>query len=394
MIKRYYSQIFNFICTAFCFKGTLVALLVIIIFIPANVRATPRVIFTVDVESNGQFTLPQQLKAICKDNSACGLMEIARMLQEREWAGTFFLNVYEYQRWGEATMRDIAVKLQAAGQDVALHTHPQWTYDSSRWAMFQYSLDEQTTIIRDGIRLLKSWTGLPVVAHRAGAYTADQNTLKALERSGIRIDSSLFWEHPWSRLNGLGLPRNLPSSWGQLIEIPVTVYQREDRPYLIGNLVFPVASIRKIDPNWFLNKEEAISAIDAAINADLPFLVVFLHSFSFMEGKRGEVPLVDQHSLKMFRTVLDHIAEKHLQTVTMRDLAESLKGLPATTSLDQDIIPKITVSVGLHRYLWYRLKSTGSGVLAALGVLTLTLVAGGTVLLITVRRRRLVANLK
>ncbi len=37
------------------------------------------------------------------------------MLQQRRMAGTFFLNVYEYQSWGEAAMRDIAVKLQAAG---------------------------------------------------------------------------------------------------------------------------------------------------------------------------------------------------------------------------------------------------------------------------------------
>lgn len=373
-------------------RRVLAALLsVIVLSTPGKVQAVPRVLFTIDVESNGAFSLPQQVSAICKDRSACGLMEIARMLKERGWAGTFFLNVYEYRRWGEAAMRDIAVKLQSAGQDVALHTHPQWAYDPSRWAMFQYNLDEQTTIIRDGVRLLEAWTGRPVVAHRAGAYTADQQTLETLERNGIRIDSSLFWGHPWSHLNGLGLPRNLPSSWGQLTQIPVTVYQREGRPPLFGGFLSSVTSIRKIDPNWFLSKEEAISAIDAIVEADLPFLVVFLHSFSFMEGQGDSgVPLADRHSLDMFRAVLDHIAEKRLPVMTMRDLAE-LEPLSAT-SPDRDIIPRVTVRIELYRYIWYRLKNAGLGALATMGAVILTLVAGGAVLLISARRRRLVAD--
>ena len=120
------------------------------------------VVFTVDVESNETFQLPDQLDAMCKDGSACGLMEIARLLEERGWSGTFFLNVFEHRQWGETTMRNLAVRLQAAGQDVALHTHPQWGYDPARSFMNQYSLDEQTAIVRDGVRLLQTWTGRPV----------------------------------------------------------------------------------------------------------------------------------------------------------------------------------------------------------------------------------------
>ena len=85
---------------------------------PAGVQAAPRVVVTVDVESNDSFPLPRQAEAVCKDGSACGLMEVARLLRTRGLAGTFFLNVYEYPRWGESAIRDIAVKLQAAGQDV------------------------------------------------------------------------------------------------------------------------------------------------------------------------------------------------------------------------------------------------------------------------------------
>ena len=149
-------------------------------------------------------------------------------------------------------------------------------------------------------------------------------------------------------------------SLGQLIQIPVTVYQREGRPALFADFFSPATSIRKIDPNWFLNKEEAISAIDAVIDADLPFLVVFLHSFSFMEGQGdGGVPLADRHSRDLFRAILDHIAEKRLPVMTMRDLAESAP-LPAI-SPDRDIIPRVTVRMDLHRYFLYRLKTAGTG---------------------------------
>lgn len=376
------------------FRCVLAALLAIaVLSASANVHAVPRVLFTIDVESTEKSTetlgLPQQVDAVCEDGSACGLMEIVRMLRERGLAGTFFLNVYEHRKWGEAALRDIAAKLQRAGQDVALHTHPQFAYDPARTEMYQYSLDEQTAIIREGVQLLTAWTGRPVVAHRAGDYSADERTLKALERNGLRVDSSLFWGHPHCRLTGLGLLRNLPTSRGRLIEIPVTVYQREERPRLFGDMLAPVASVRKIDINWFLDKEEARVAVDTVIEADFPFLVVFLHSFSLLAGQEDSKVLVaDRHARDILQAILDRVIQKRLPVVTMRELAES--EVVAATSQDQDTLPRVTIRVGLHRYLWRRLRAAGTGVLAVGGGV-LTLLAGGAVLIVA-RRRRTVAD--
>jgi len=306
-------------------------------------------------------------------------MEIARMLKNRGLAGTFFLNIYEYPRWGEAAMRGIAVKLQAAGQDVALHTHPETVYDPARSEMFQYSLEEQTSIIRDGVRLLTAWTGRPVVAHRAGGYSADDRTLESLNRNGLRVDSSFFWEHPSSHLNGLGLFRNLPSYTSRLTEIPVTVYMREERPRLLGNLLAPVTTVRKIDDNWFIDEQEARSAIDAIAEAAPPVIVVFLHSFSLLaeQGGGGE-PKADNHSRDILRAIIDHVHEKRFEVVTMRDIAEWKT--VAVPSRDQDIVPKVTVRVGLHRYLWHRLRAEGTGAMVVSAAL-LTFVFGGAGLL-------------
>lgn len=290
------------------------------------------------------------------------------MIQERGWAGTFFLNVYEHHKWGDLAMKEVAVQLQLAGQDVALHTHPQWAYDSSRNAMWQYSLAEQMEIIRDGVRLLKAWTGQPVVAHRAGDYTADENTLEALQGNGIRLDSSLFWGHPRCHLTGLGMPRNLPSYRGPLLEIPVTVYRRIEIPRVFGELLGSVSSVRKIDPSWFLDAEEARAAIDAVIEANPPFLVVFLHSFSFIKQGHINGPLEpDVGAREIFRVILDHIAEKHLEVVTMRDLAQDSSSALGENTLDS--IPVVSVSVELHRYLWHRLRAVGtSGIVIGVAI--------------------------
>lgn len=347
-----------------------------------------RVVFTVDVESR-EFPLPRQVDTTCKDGIRCGLMEMVRMLREQGWAGTFFLNVYEYQRWGEVEMRNIATKLQAAGQDVALHTHPQWAYDPGRHAMYEYSFDEQMAIIRDGVQLLAAWTGRPVVAHRAGDYTADENTIVALARNGLRVDSSLFWGHPQSRLNGISLPHNLPSSEGRITEIPITVYLRKESPRLLGDILAPITSIRKIDPDWFVSEQEARVAIDAVIDADLPFLIVFLHSFSFLSGQEEDgVPLANRHSLAVFRAILGHIADKRLKVVTIRELAEH--AALAWNPQSQDVVPEVPVPVDLHRYIWHRLRSTEIG-LPAIGVtiiIFLIIFGSGVVLIAMFRRRR------
>jgi peptidoglycan/xylan/chitin deacetylase (PgdA/CDA1 family) len=349
---------------------------------PGFVSADTRVVFTVDVESNEAHALPDQIDTVCQDGSACGLMEIVRLLKERHWSGTFFLDVYEHRKWGETALRTIAVRLQDSGQDVGLHTHPHWAYDPARWGMNQYTLEEQTAIVGDGVRLLKSWTGRPVVSHRAGAYAADENTMIALERSGITVDSSVFWQYPNSRLDGLGLLRSFPSSYGRIAEIPVTVYRREERPRFLESIFAPVTAIRKIDPDWFVNETEMRGAVDAAFDAKLPVLVVFLHSFSLMSPAEGR-PVPNRHAMEMLRATLDYISLKQATVVTMRDL--SRLALPASTAA-QDIVPAVALSAPWPRYGWHRVKASGGLQLSLAAAAALVL--GGILIAMTRGRKR------
>ena len=111
-------------------------------------------------------------------------------------------------------------------------------------------------------------------------------------------------------------------SAGGVVEIPVTVYQHDERPRFLGSVFAPVTAVRKIDPNWFADAAEMRAAIDAAVAAELPIIVVFLHSFSFMTRTTDGAPVADQRSIDMFRALLDHVEQKGATVVTMRDLAQ------------------------------------------------------------------------
>ena len=350
----------------------------------AQAWAAPRVIITIDVESIDSRTLPKQVDTRCQGDSDCGLMGIARLLKERSMPGTFFLNVYEYRKWGEPLLRGITERLQAEGQDVALHTHPQWAYDRDRNEMFQYSIDEQTEIVRDGARLLSSWTGLPVVAHRAGNYSADVTTLEALRRNGILVDSSLFWGHPSSRIASGDAPSNVPSMLGGLIQIPVTIYHREARPAWTGSWIDPVRTVRKIDPDWFVDVAEARAAMDAATDAGLPFVVVFMHSFTLIEPGDEEPFARDERAQRILVGMLDYIAEKNLEVVTMRQLAAEQ---PPSFLGRADVIPGIAVTIPPHRYVAQVWRSTGAVEKGALVMFVICCLAGVGAMWVRHRRR-------
>jgi hypothetical protein len=248
-------------------------------------------------------------------------------------------------------MRRIAEELQSAGQDVGLHTHPQWAYDPARNGMDQYTLDEQTAIIRDGVRLLSEWTGRAVVAHRAGDYAADERTLEALRTNGIKVDSSLFFGRPSSALNELALPRNLVSSPGGMIEVPVSVYLRDERPRFLATHFPSVTSIRKVDCDWLEDEDTARAVIDSLVSADPQFIVVFLHSFSFTAGKEATGRAIEnRHSRRILEAILDRVKEKGLEVVTMRDIAAAP---PPITSARPDVLPIVTTKVPIYRYAWH-----------------------------------------
>jgi hypothetical protein len=222
-----------------------------------------------------------------------------------------------------------------------------------------------------------------VVSHRAGDYSADQNTLKALSANGIAFDSSVFPGHPSCRLNSAGFPTNLPTRAADLTEIPVTVYERQEHPAAFSAIFRPNTAIRKIDPDWFLNPDEATAAIDAVLQSDSPVVVMFLHSFSFIAGTgKNGTPIANRRSEENLARMLDTASARGLRFVTMRDLAET--PALATASMHESDLPRAAVHVRLDHYLWHRYDARSRAAVAA-GA-GLTSIAG--IVVFAVRRRR------
>jgi peptidoglycan/xylan/chitin deacetylase (PgdA/CDA1 family) len=321
----------------------------------ASVEEPPVVIITVDVETtkykDDSLPLPEQVNAICINNIPCGLQKMVGILKKKDYSATFFLNVYEYKKYGEKPIMEIAKWLVQSGHDVQLHTHPHWAYDKNRNLMHQYTLDEQIRIIREGKELLEKWTGKPVIAHRAGAYGADRNTLEALIKNNILYDSSLFVVSPNSKIAALDLKKNVLSMYGTLYEFPVTVFQKKEYPPFAEDKIHPVTRIRKYDVNWLADEIEAEKAVREAINMKMDFIILFLHSFSFIKdySKNGN-KVVNLKAIQKFEKLLKIIEAEKLKVLTFQDIKKN--NIRLNHYLNKpDIIPEINVQIATIQYL-------------------------------------------
>jgi len=137
-----------------------------------------------------------------------GITRIMDICDSFNVKATFFVNVWEWKTYSEAEMRRVCEVIKERGNDVQLHTHLSTAYDKDREWPFQYSLKEQIEIMKHGRELTYKWLGEYPIAHRAGGYGADYNTLKAMKATDFFIDSSMLLDDKRCKLNQPLLTRN------------------------------------------------------------------------------------------------------------------------------------------------------------------------------------------
>jgi hypothetical protein len=100
---------------------------------------------------------------------------------------------------GISPLRDLIQLIYSYGQEVQLHLHPEWAphlqgpslKDRDRGHLLtSYSEDEQYRLIDMAANNLVRAGAMPADAFRAGSYAANQDTLNALARIGLRYDTS------------------------------------------------------------------------------------------------------------------------------------------------------------------------------------------------------------
>jgi len=134
--------------------------------------------------SKGEYALPINLK----------------ILEDNGLKATFFVEPLFSERFGIAPLSELVGVIQQAKQDVQLHIHTEWLdeahnrllpdIDVKTQYLFQFELDHQERILQHGLELLSKAGVTSISAFRAGSFAANLDTLSALSRVGITIDSS------------------------------------------------------------------------------------------------------------------------------------------------------------------------------------------------------------
>lgn len=252
------------------------------------------------------------------DRECFGVPEIRQILEQHDALGEFFVDVYEADYYEEKKYREMCQRLVEAGHGVQLHTHPGFQYDSDRTNMYEYSLSEQRDILMDGIEYIQRWVDQSPVAHRAGMYGANNDTLTALSDTIIPIDSSYFHGESNCRLSVETV--NDPIWTHGIYEIPVTSDQRFVR---LWGIPVPKRRPIKLDVNWLSSDE--MSAYLSKFVGTVPYVIIFLHSSSFVtRTDNGQsVSGVDQTAINSFRTALEFIEENDIKVVTFNDVEQN-----------------------------------------------------------------------
>lgn len=169
----------------------------------------------------GHYGLPFQLDLLC----AHGL------------TGTFFVEPLFATRFGHDALTEIVSLILAAGQEVQLHLHTEWVDEArmpllpdvtgKRQFLSQFTLAEQTELLRVGSDLLTRAGAPHPRAFRAGSFAANRDTVAAVRANGMVCDSSynatMFG--PACGISQTGVLYDATTVDASILELPMTVFK-------------------------------------------------------------------------------------------------------------------------------------------------------------------------
>ena len=247
------------------------------------------VLLTVDTEALPRRAEQDHVKRLIwgqHDRGTAGIREMCDIGDEVGAKLTFFVDACgAYSERDQ--IADVVRWLDGAGQDVQLHTHPEylpkqfWSEHGFRFRprfLNQYGADKAAFTIRHFGKFISDLTGKPLRAFRAGSFRWNANTIRALAESGIPLS---FNNSMRAMVDGQCIysePTNRPYLWSNgIIEVPVT--ERHVALPFVGNcwwqkFQFPVGDFLGNRPWRVLRPYTA--------GGDASFMVLLLHSWSLL----------------------------------------------------------------------------------------------------------------
>ncbi|MBN2395310.1 MAG: polysaccharide deacetylase family protein [Candidatus Atribacteria bacterium] len=218
-------------------------------------------------------------------NSYYGIPLIIDILNAHQLKATFFVEVFNTFYFGEEDMRAVCEYILKRGHDVQLHLHPNylsfklWDGKTPIKKVFSdnisdYSISKQIRLINDGKKILERLTGHKPVAFRAGNFGANNDTLLALSKNEIFLDSSYnaaFIHNP----NEINLKTEINNLHriGDVLELPITNFMEFS--------FFDFGRLKPLDICG-VSYNEMRKLFKKSLYSIPQMIVLILHSFSFI----------------------------------------------------------------------------------------------------------------
>lgn len=272
-----------------------------------------------------------------------GVQRIMDLCDENDVKATFFVDVYMHYEYGERKVAELCQRIDRGGHDVQLHVHTSWLPDTQSSLICDFPVERQIEILAEGKTLIEKWIGKAPRGFRAGAYGASLDTIRALKENGFQIDSSYFpLNRNCSLAREIGCPPLNRSFYIEgVLEIPVTTY------WLWNALARQKNS--KIDVNacsW----TELRNVLPKFSDSPVDYVILFLHSFSFVEWDRNGGNLAPKRGpLKRFEALLKLIRQELKgEFITIKEISELL---PLGVNTGADFVPRLSPMYMVPRIL-------------------------------------------
>ncbi len=184
----------------------------------------------------------------------------------------------------------IVQEIQAAGQEVQMHLHPEWVPElpaeiTSALAkrtsdvLNRFNAADQATLIRVGLETLRRCGAQKVRAFRAGDNAANFDTLQALAAVGLEFDTSYNYCY-LDRFCGLHMPEPVlqPMRMNGVWQIPISFFRDWPGHYRHTQL-------------GACSSDEMIRVLGNAWRARWWSLVIISHSFECLKNRWSSRPV-------------------------------------------------------------------------------------------------------
>lgn len=286
---------------------------------------------TVDTEALPRRASQDHVKRLMwgeHENGTAGIREMAAIGDEFGAKHIYFVDLCGAYSYLDETL-EVVHWLDAMGQDVQLHTHPEYLpksfwdehgYDSKPQYMNQYRDDGRAEfVIRHFGGLVSGITGKPVLAHRAGSFRWNAHAIRALHSAGIPLSFNNSMCAVRAGQCVYSVPTNQPFAWSNgVLEIPMTekaIFPKVGKDQWWARLTYPESSYFHFSPWWGRLLLNTLS--------DNPnFAVLLLHSWSLLYwDENGHGVYRDDVRIEGYHKLLKRLS-KDYEIITTADFLD------------------------------------------------------------------------